>query len=292
MTTTNISKLAEHINAIRALGKQTIATVIELGRHFSECKRIVGQRDFGCWLNREFPRMGERHVRNFIYVFELAGSKSENFSELDLPVSAFYQLAAPSTPEPVRDKIIGRAEAGEKFELQQVKEEIAKAKPARARKKSSLKASDTPPMPPEETVALVASSGEYVRLQKQIDELGSAKRRLETENIGLRSEVDDLRKPKLADAKGTVHCSFCGRGQHNVQTIIESSLPRSKASICNECIAICNEVIAARATEKKPAEPAPIIDDGLDIPESLRRSPTVPDSESNTSIADQKKTVH
>jgi hypothetical protein len=45
-----------------------------------------------------------------------------------LPVTALYQLAAPSTPVPVRDEILDRLKAGERLSCATVTEVIAKAK--------------------------------------------------------------------------------------------------------------------------------------------------------------------
>ena len=45
----------------------------------------------------------------------------------------------------------------------------------------------------------------------------------------------------LADAKnGTLRCSFCGKSQNEVQKLIAGP----QVYICNECIDICNEIIA------------------------------------------------
>lgn len=41
----------------------------------------------------------------------------------------------------------------------------------------------------------------------------------------------------------TLHCSFCGKGQHQVQKLIAG--PRG-VFICNECVGLCNDVIAER----------------------------------------------
>jgi hypothetical protein len=40
----------------------------------------------------------------------------------------------------------------------------------------------------------------------------------------------------------TLHCSFCGKSQHQVEKLIAG--PR--AFICNECVRLCDEVIAGR----------------------------------------------
>jgi hypothetical protein len=49
------------------------------------------------WLDREFG-WDERTALNFMRVHQLVG-KNEKFSDLSLPVSGLYLLAAPSTPE-------------------------------------------------------------------------------------------------------------------------------------------------------------------------------------------------
>lgn len=41
----------------------------------------------------------------------------------------------------------------------------------------------------------------------------------------------------------TLHCSFCGRGQHQVQKLIAG--PRG-VFICDKCVGLCNDVIAGR----------------------------------------------
>src|SRR5262245_24389369 len=87
--------LAEHAAEIRRLGKRVVEDVIQIGRRLSECKRIVGHGNWLPWLEREF-RWTDDTALNFMRVYEL--SKSRNFRDLSLPVSALYLLAAPSTP--------------------------------------------------------------------------------------------------------------------------------------------------------------------------------------------------
>jgi ATP-dependent Clp protease ATP-binding subunit ClpX len=41
----------------------------------------------------------------------------------------------------------------------------------------------------------------------------------------------------------TLHCSFCGRGQHQVQKLVAG--PRG-VFICDMCVDLCNDVIAGR----------------------------------------------
>jgi hypothetical protein len=121
--------LAEHVSAIRTLGRRTVENVIEIGRRLTECKKLVGHGNWLPWLEREFG-WSDRTALNFMRVAEL--SKSETVSNLNLPVKALYLLAAPSTPDEARDEIIERAQAGEPVPVTEVKRIIEDTKqPAR-----------------------------------------------------------------------------------------------------------------------------------------------------------------
>src|SRR5262245_28324036 len=88
--------LAEHAGIIKALGKRIVDDVVEIGERLSECKRICGHGNWLAWLDREFG-WTDKTAENFINVFKLS-AKFQNFSNLDLPLSGIYLLAAPSTP--------------------------------------------------------------------------------------------------------------------------------------------------------------------------------------------------
>jgi len=91
--------------------------VIEIGRRLADCKERVGHGRWLPWLQREFG-WTEMTATRFINVHEM--SKSENFSDFDIPVSGLYLLAAPSTPEEVREAVIERAEAGEAMPVAEI----------------------------------------------------------------------------------------------------------------------------------------------------------------------------
>ena len=122
----SIVTLAEHANEIRRLGQCVIADIIEIGRHLTEAKIIAGHGNFGQWLRAEFD-WSDRTARNFMSVYEMS-LKSETVSDLKLPMRELYLLAAPSTPEEVRTKIIERTASGEQMSGAEVKEAIARAK--------------------------------------------------------------------------------------------------------------------------------------------------------------------
>lgn len=122
--------LAEHVQAIRTIGRRMMADALEIGRRLAECRRIV-RRDWIGWLDRELG-LTDRSALNFIRIHELASSRSENFADLDLPVSGLYLLAQPSTPEAIRDDIITRAAAGEAVSFAEIKREVSGETPTAA----------------------------------------------------------------------------------------------------------------------------------------------------------------
>jgi hypothetical protein len=114
--------LAEHVTEIHQLRKRSASDIAEIGRRLVECKDIVGYGNWSTWLAQNFE-WDERTALNFVRVYELAG-KSEKFSDLNIPVSALYLLAAPSTPAEVQEEIIGQAEGGKVIQLAEVKKAI------------------------------------------------------------------------------------------------------------------------------------------------------------------------
>ena len=55
----------------------------------------------------------------------------------------------------------------------------------------------------------------------------------------------------------TLHCSFCGKTQHDVAKLIAGPA----VFICNECVAICNQYIDAPVDAPKPKTAIPSIQD-------------------------------
>lgn len=120
--------IAEHVQAIRRIGRRMMADALEIGRRLAECRRFV-RRDWIGWLDRELG-LTDRSALNFIRIHELASARSENFADLDLPVSGLYLLAQPSTPDAVRDEVLQRAAAGEAISFSDIKREVSGERPA------------------------------------------------------------------------------------------------------------------------------------------------------------------
>ena len=118
-------KLAEHAEVIRALGKRAVHDIIEIGRRLIEAKAICGHGNWLTWLEHEFG-WTDKTAQNFMSVANAAG-KFENFSNLNLPISGLYLLAAPSTPAEVIEVVAERSEQGERLSLEEVKKMVAEA---------------------------------------------------------------------------------------------------------------------------------------------------------------------
>ena len=121
---------------LAALGKRAIKDIIEIGRRLTEVRHGIDQQagtaaahgEWLTWLEDEFG-WKDQTAKNFIKVYE-ASTKTPNFGDLNLPVSGFYALAAPSTPHEARAAIIEKAKEKEKLSLAEVKRMINEARKA------------------------------------------------------------------------------------------------------------------------------------------------------------------
>ena len=50
----------------------------------------------------------------------------------------------------------------------------------------------------------------------------------------------------------TLYCSFCFKSQHDVKKLISG---HGSIFICDECVGLCNEIIAGRPIVSKPPSP-------------------------------------
>ena len=127
----------------RALEVRTVAerihvrtniAIIENGRDLLVVRRMPEMEGrFVAWLNAEF-RLSERTAYNMMQAAENLGDRFAKFANIG--PSALYALAAPSTPDDVRDDVAARAAAGEKIttaEVERLKREAREARDAAAR---------------------------------------------------------------------------------------------------------------------------------------------------------------
>jgi hypothetical protein len=128
-----ITTLAEHADAIRELSKRIVTDVIEIGRRLTVCRDILKEdNSWRAWLSD--LRVSPQTAGRFIQVYELSGDVPK-LERLDLPVSALYLLAAPSTPEVAKTEIIARAQAGEAVPVAEVKRVVKRHRSPSSKRK-------------------------------------------------------------------------------------------------------------------------------------------------------------
>lgn len=101
---------------IRLRMSRTAEDIVEIGRDLIAVKKAVGHGNFLKWIDAEFG-MAEQSARNFMNVADRFKSTTVG----DLPPTVLYALAAPSTPDEVRDEVARRTKAGEKVTTADVK---------------------------------------------------------------------------------------------------------------------------------------------------------------------------
>lgn len=95
---------------IKVRMSRTVQDIIEIGRDLIEVKRTIGHGNFLPWIETEFG-MNVRTAQRFMDSAENIGSKYDSVSLL--PPTILYALAAPSTPDEVREQVVERVSKGE-----------------------------------------------------------------------------------------------------------------------------------------------------------------------------------
>lgn len=107
---------------------RTAVAVIENGRDLLAVREMPEMKGrFVAWLKAEF-NLSKSTAYNLMQAAENLG---ESFQRLEIGPRALYALAAPSTPEEVREEVAARATDGEKItytEVERLKREAARAK--------------------------------------------------------------------------------------------------------------------------------------------------------------------
>lgn len=126
--------------------EQTVReNVFRVGEELNEVKKRLGYRQFGEWLRAEFD-MSERTAERMMTVAKRLGDKTDTVSVFS--DSVLYLLAAPSTPDEVRERVEAKFNetgiAPTRAEVKAVRDKIRQPHPAPA-KVSYL----VPPVPDE-----------------------------------------------------------------------------------------------------------------------------------------------
>lgn len=106
---------AERIRGRYTLACQSIAAI---GQELIEQKKSLGHGNYLEWVKAEFA-FGVTTAHKFTKIAETFGANFQT-SE-NLAFEAWAMLAAPSTPEPVREAVLERAANGEKVTAKQTR---------------------------------------------------------------------------------------------------------------------------------------------------------------------------
>jgi hypothetical protein len=164
--------LQQQTGEIRALMRRSAQDIFEIGQKLIELKQRLGHGQFGQWLEAEFD-WTERLAQQFMNVARQF--KPENFADLQIAPSALYLLAAPSTPEGVREEALARARDGEPMTHKKVKEIKQQHAPQAAPAPPPLPTSpfSAPPAPAHNGGAAAGKPLEIVSLRRAADQAWS-----------------------------------------------------------------------------------------------------------------------
>jgi hypothetical protein len=177
-------------------------SVITVGQALIRQKSRLGHGRFLGWIEAEFG-MTERSSQRFMKIAEVFAGKPTGLSHLG--VEALYELAAPSTPQDIRDRVedaIANGEMiidGEKItaaSIRRMKAEMRAAQEAASRLQDEVERNKpSRQLQVIDTEALKASAEATVRSQLQ-DEIEAKQRSVSTlqdENSRLRKELEILK---------------------------------------------------------------------------------------------------
>jgi hypothetical protein len=122
--------------------------ILKIAERHAEARELFRYRrdegGFAGWVETRL-RFSRQTAYNLLHVHERFGDV-ESVKYLDtFPASILYLLAAPSTPEPVREEIIERAKTGEKITHAVVKKTIGKQPAAKRKANAAPEGNDADP---------------------------------------------------------------------------------------------------------------------------------------------------
>lgn len=111
-------RIQSRLDRVNQLCRQTVYGTVEIGVELLAIKGdLVEERVYRRWLETEFP-WGKSTANQL----EAVAIRFANVQQLDnFDITALYVLAAPSTPDAVREKAIALAGAGERISAQRAK---------------------------------------------------------------------------------------------------------------------------------------------------------------------------
>lgn len=121
------AEVREAAERIKLRLRRTAEDIVEIGRDLLAVKERLSHGQFLPWIEAEFA-MHQTTANKFMHVAEIYGEKVSQV--LSLPATALYELAAPSTPQSVREQVEELIVDGQKVTAADVKRLKADAKAA------------------------------------------------------------------------------------------------------------------------------------------------------------------
>lgn len=132
----------------------------EIGQRLADVRDELKHGQFEAWLKAEF-NWSRRTAYNFINVYETFGERA-NLAQLDIASSALYLLAAPSTPQNLREEYLLKAKEGEKITHKELVSDIKQKK--QKSNPPEVKQSDSTPNAETKLPVVPASIPEILQL--------------------------------------------------------------------------------------------------------------------------------
>jgi hypothetical protein len=193
--------LMQRTKEIRQRLKRSAQDIWEIGQKLVDVRSQLKHGQFELWLKAEFG-WSRRTAYNFINVYE-AFNKSANFAQIDIATSALYLLAAPSTPQFVREDFLQRAKEGEKLTHKELSQFIKEEKQNHS---SNVEKTEiiTPSTLKQEIIAIIPKT----LIEATKSATGTSKSGLFSTSSHVVSNVDEIQSGwYLLDKQ---HLLFCG----------------------------------------------------------------------------------
>jgi len=136
----DMNRLESCARRIEAGGKLTVEGVMIAGQALAEARaHFEDNISFGQWRQARLPWLSRKYALRWRQIYEEYGALGQNVPTAFLEnvgISVLAALAAPSTPDHVRDDVAARAAAGEQItvaEVERLKREAKAAREAAAR---------------------------------------------------------------------------------------------------------------------------------------------------------------
>lgn len=177
----------EAVAHIAAIQQRVVTDIAEIGSTLIRVKDALGHGHFLTWIKAEFD-WTERTAQNYMSVAERFGSNAKCLSHL--PLATVYKLAAPTTPDELRDEIVAKLEQGETVEPAEIASEIAAARREAAREKEQRERA-------ERRKSAGSASGQkalsaFARKQRRIERERERANRLSAERDARRRTIADF----------------------------------------------------------------------------------------------------